>query len=141
MSKKMYLAYFLGIMAIIWSIIEIPALTICFVIYLLAMLSDALREAKGAPPRKLGPDQFLDDLRLANSFPRMKEMGSENTESSTNAENILDQYDRGKIEEAKESLVKSWLCDTLDQAQRNLEMDLEERHQLATGGGKKKRNR
>jgi hypothetical protein len=71
------------------------------------MLSDALREAKGAPPRKLGPDQFLDDLRLANSFPRMKEMGSENTESSTNAENILDQYDRGKIEEAKESLVKS----------------------------------
>lgn len=59
---------------------------------------------------------------------------------TTKKQSILDEYDPKQIEEAKESLVKSWLCDTIDQAQRNLEMDLEEKHQLATGGGKKRRN-
>lgn len=55
---------------------------------------------------------------------------------TTEKQSILDEYDPKQIEEAKKSLVKSWLCDTIDQAQRNLEMDLEEKQQLATGGGK-----
>ena len=55
---------------------------------------------------------------------------------TTKKQSILDEYDPKQIEEAKESLVKSWLCDTMNQAQRKLEMDLEEKQQRATGGGK-----
>lgn len=55
-------------------------------------------------------------------------------------ESILDEYDPKQIESAEESLVKNGLTDDYIQAQRNLEMDLEERQQLATGGGKKRKN-
>lgn len=97
MSKKMYLASFLGIVAILGSIIEMPALTICFVIYLLAIFADVLEDANRMPPRKLGPDQFLDDLRLANSFPRMKEISSDNSENIVHVESILSQDRSGEI--------------------------------------------
>lgn len=53
---------------------------------------------------------------------------------------ILEQYQQRQIELAKERLIRQWLVDDDIQAQRNLEMDLEERHQLATGGGKNKRS-
>ena len=45
---------------------------------------------------------------------------------------ILDKYEQKEIELAKRELIKKGLCDDEIQAQRNLEMDLEERHWLAT---------
>lgn len=47
---------------------------------------------------------------------------------------ILDKYQAKEIEQAKRELIRKGLCDDEIQATRNLEMDLEERHQLATGG-------
>lgn len=47
---------------------------------------------------------------------------------------ILDKYQAKEIEQAKRELIHKGLCDDEIQATRNLEMDLEERHQLATGG-------
>lgn len=49
---------------------------------------------------------------------------------------ILDKYEQKEIALAKRELIRNGLCDDEIQAQRNLEMDLEEREQLATGGGK-----
>ena len=45
---------------------------------------------------------------------------------------ILDKYEQKEIESAKRELVRKGLCDSEIQAQRNLEMDLEERDQLGT---------
>lgn len=45
---------------------------------------------------------------------------------------ILDKYKQKEIELAKRELIRKGLCDDEIQAQRNLEMDLEERHWLAT---------
>lgn len=47
---------------------------------------------------------------------------------------ILDKYKQKEIELAKRELIRKGLCDDEIQAQRNLEMDLEERHWLATWG-------
>lgn len=47
---------------------------------------------------------------------------------------ILDRYQAKEIEQAKRELIRKGLCDDEIQATRNMEMDLEERHQLATGG-------
>lgn len=47
---------------------------------------------------------------------------------------ILDRYEQKEIELAKRELIRKGLCDDEIQAQRNLEMDLEERHWLATWG-------
>lgn len=47
---------------------------------------------------------------------------------------ILDQFPKEEIDKACDSLVKKGLVDNKEQALLNLEMDLEERQQLATGG-------
>lgn len=54
--------------------------------------------------------------------------------TSNKSPSILDKYDQKEIERAKRELIHNWLVDDEIQAQRNLEMDLEERHWLATWG-------
>lgn len=49
---------------------------------------------------------------------------------------VLEQYEQRQIELAKLELIRKGLCDDEIQAQRNLEMDIEEREQLSTGNKK-----
>lgn len=55
---------------------------------------------------------------------------------------VLERYEQRQIELAKLELIRKGLCDDEIQAQRNLEMDLEEREQLALWSRywKKRRN-
>ena len=54
--------------------------------------------------------------------------------------NILDEYDPKQIEFATDQLISKWLVDTKEQTLLNLEMDLEERQQLALWGRKKQKS-
>lgn len=53
---------------------------------------------------------------------------------------VLEQYEQRQIELAKLKLIHQGLVDDEIQAQRNLEMDLEERQQLALWSRKKQKS-
>lgn len=102
MHTSMYIPFILGIVAVVGSFTCIPILTLSCVFFLLLILADAQSDARRASPKKLWPDQFLDDLRLANSRPGIKEdINPKNTENMVSSENIPDQSHNWNRESTK----------------------------------------
>ena len=139
---KKYIKFILAIAALFGTVSHTPELTASCVLSLLILMTDLENDIEKLTPQVewLKEKQKSDQReieKLLNMIASKK--GTENNKT-TDPESILNEYDPKKIKDATSKLIASGLVDNESQALLNLEMDLEERRQLATGSGKKRKN-